>query len=262
MPDQESLSDSPLIAHLAALRATLLQICYATLICFPITWVLSPFALDWLIEWCCPPELQGLYYFSPMEVFIVKIKFSLILAFVLAFPCHLRSVWKFLLPALYAHERKILILMGIGSTILFAGGIAFCLVLLLPLVMRFSASFATPGLQPMLNIESVLSLTLWLAIGCGLMFQFPIVVVLLVKLNLCSVETLKAKRPYIIVGILILAAILTPPDAVSQILLTLPGYLLFELGIMLCRFFPPDEELLSTPPKDTTMAEFYDQQSH
>ena len=119
------------------------------------------------------------------------------------------------------------------SSVLFAGGIAFCIGLILPMLMRFSGGFATPELQPVLGLANFLNLAGWLMLAFGVMFQSPIAVLLAVRFGVISAETIRRKRPYVMTGILIAAAILTPPDIVSQVMLAVPTWLLFELGLIL-----------------------------
>ena len=116
---------------------------------------------------------------------------------------------------------------------LFACGIAFCIGLILPVLMKFSGGFATPELQPVLGLANFLNLAGWLMLAFGVMFQSPIAVLLAVRFGVISAETIRRKRPYVMTGILIAAAILTPPDIVSQVMLAVPTWLLFELGLIL-----------------------------
>lgn len=140
-------------------------------------------------------------------------------------------MWRFLLPALYEGERRALKWWVTISTALFALGAAFCVGLILPLLMSFSGGFATPELQPVLGLANFLHLAGWLMFAFGVMFQAPVLVLIAVRFGLVSASSLAKKRPYILTGILILAAILTPPDVVSQIMLAVPTWLLFELGL-------------------------------
>ena len=229
-----SSGGNTLIAHLEALRQALLRIVAATLLLLPLAYWLSPYAIEWLIRWCFPNGGE-LYYFSPMEAFWVQIKLSLVLALTAAYPWNALQLWKFVLPALYPNERRALGGWIFLSTLLFLGGAAFCVGAILPLLMRFSESFASSSLKPLIGLAGFLGLAGWLTLAFALMFQTPIVVYMAVRLGFVDPAVLAGKRPYVVVAILILAALLTPPDVVSQILLALPTWLLFETGLLLAR---------------------------
>ena len=167
-----------------------------------------------------------------MEVFWTQLNLSLILALLLSYPWNIFQIWKFLLPALYKEEARALKIWLFSSSILFAGGVAFCIYFILPILMGFSGSFSTEGIKPIIGLQNFLSLAGWLMLAFGLMFQAPIVVLLAVRFGLTTSASLREKRPYAIVAILFFAALLTPPDVVSQILLAVPTWLLFELGLV------------------------------
>lgn len=163
----------------------------------------------------------------------MQLKLALILALALACPWNMLQLWRFLLPGLYDGERRVLGWWIVFSSVLFFGGVAFCTGVILPMLMNFSGGFATPELQPILGLANFLNLAGWLMLAFGVMFQAPIAVLLAVRFGVISVESLKRKRPYVMTAILILAAILTPPDIVSQVALAIPTWLLFELGLFL-----------------------------
>ena len=237
-----TLENETLISHLEALRKCLLRIIAAVAVLFPVCFYLSPYVIEQLVRWCCPPEIGPLHYFTPMEVFFVQLKLALILALSAAYPWNVLQIWNFLLPALYRKERKALGWWIFASSVLFFGGIVFCVGLILPMIMRFSASFASPGLQPILGLAGFLGLAGWLMLAFGIMFQSPVAVLILVRLGLISVDSLRKKRPYVMVVILVAAAVLTPPDIVSQVLLAVPTWLLFELGLYAAGKMTPSGE--------------------
>ena len=228
-------SESSLISHLEALRSMLLRMLVATVILYPVGYVICPHVIGALVHWCCPPSVGALHYFAPMEVFFVKLKLALVLALVLAYPWNIYQLWQFLLPALYEGERRALKYWLLSSSLLFALGVAFCIAFILPLLMKFSAGFATVEVQPILGLSGFISLSGWLMLAFGLMFQVPILVLVAVRFGLVSYESLRNKRPYVIVLILVLAAILTPPDVVSQLMLAIPTWLLFEIGLLVSK---------------------------
>ena len=224
-----------LIEHIEALRRTLLWIIAITVVVYPLAYALSPYAIRLLVQWCFPPEMGKLHYFSPMEVFWVQLKLAFVLSLVIAYPWNVWQLWRFLLPALYKNERRAVGWGILFSTMLFFAGVAFCVWLILPLMMRFATGFASTELQPIIGLGSFLNLAGWLMLAFGLMFQTPVLVLLLVRFGVVKSSSLAAKRPYVIVGILLLAALLTPPDVVSQVMLGVPTWLLFELGLLLAR---------------------------
>ena len=227
--------NSSVISHLEALRFTIIRMLVATALMYPLGYLLCPPVINALVRWCCPPSIGTLHYFAPMEVFFVKLKLALVLALALAYPWNIYQVWLFILPALYKDERHALIYWLLSSTMLFVLGVAFCIGFILPLLMKFSGGFATMELQPLLGISSFVTLSGWLMLAFGLMFQVPILVLLMVRFGLVSYDSLRRKRPYVMVVILVLAAILTPPDVVSQLMLALPTWLLFEIGLFISK---------------------------
>lgn len=226
-----------LTSHLEALRHRLIYSVAVTLILYPVAYYMSPAVINYLVRWCFSTDMSKLHYFSPLEVFWVQLKLALIISLILAYPWNIYQVWKFLLPALYNNERQALRWWILLSSTLFFSGIAFCIGLILPLLMQFAEGFATPELEPLLGLGGFLHLAGWLMFAFGIMFQSPIVVLLAIRFGLTTSRSLKAKRPYIVAVILIIAAILTPPDVISQALLAIPTWLLFELGLILADYF-------------------------
>ena len=175
--------------------------------------------------------MAKLHYFSPMEVFIIQLKAGIVLAIIFASPVIAYEARKFILPALYENERRFLGWFMSLFVLLFISGCAFCIFLILPLVMNFSVGFMSERLEPTIGLANFVNLASGLILAFGIMFQFPLAVLICVKFGFISIKTLKNSRPYIIVGILVLAAIFTPPDIVSQLMLGIPTWLLFEAGL-------------------------------
>lgn len=228
--DNESL-----ITHLEALRNALLHCALAIAIASPIGFLSSNYFIDLLVRWSLPLKLAKLNFFSPMEVFIIQLKVGLIISLIIVFPFIVKEIWCFLLPALKQNERKFLKNAVFSSTFLFILGVAFCIYFILPMVMKFSISFATPSLQPMIGLSSFMNLAMSFMLAFGVMFQFPLIVLALVHFNIVSAESIQDKRSYVIVLILILAAIFSPPDIISQLVLAVPTYLLFEIGVLIAK---------------------------
>ena len=225
------LEQEKLTYHLSELRTTILSVIVCLIVLFPLGYFFAPYCIDWLIKRSFLNQSLSLNFFSPMEVFIVNLKIGFVVAFIMGFPYIIYKIWQFLLPALYDKEKKFIKTAVFCSSILFIFGAAICVAFVLPLIIKFSMSFTTEQIKPMLGISNFLGLSGWLMLAFGLMFQFPIVIYFLVKFSIVSVETLKNKRPYIIVVMLLIAAFVTPPDVVSQLLLFVPTYILFELGL-------------------------------
>lgn len=224
-------NDESLVTHLDALRSTLIR-CFAALgIGLIPLFLLAPYFMDCLIKIMIGKNNVSLNYFSPMEVFILQIKIAVVLDFLCCFPYIARQIWQFVVPALYENERKFIKSIVLSSSALFIIGVLFCLFFILPLIINFGMSFSTSEIKAMFGISNIIGLALMLSIIFGLMFQFPLITYSLIRFNIASYESIKSKRPYIFVGILIIAGILTPPDIVSQLMLTIPTYLLFEIGL-------------------------------
>lgn len=240
MPELEKDS---FLGHLEALRATLLACVRAWALAVPFGIVLAPRFIRALMHWSFPESFRQLNYFGILEVFVVYMRMGLILAVVFASPYIIFKIWRFLLPALYENERRLFKRWLVFAAILFVAGAAFCVVAILPLIVRFSAAFASDYLTPVLGLSNFLSLSGALILACGAMFQMPVAIFIAVRFGLVRVESLRHGRPYALIIILVIAAILTPPDVISQLLLALPTLLLYELGIILASSAaPPIEE--------------------
>ncbi|MBR4916317.1 MAG: twin-arginine translocase subunit TatC [Fibrobacter sp.] len=229
--------ESTLVSHLEALRSALLRSLLILGIGIVPFFLASPYVLDWF---CVQVAAEGnltLHYFSPMEVFLLQLKIAALFDCVVCSPAIAWNFWQFVLPALYESERKFIRSIVVLTSLLFVAGVAFCLVVCFPLVVKFGMSFANGMLEPVFGVSNLVSLAIWLSLAFGCMFQFPLVTYALVRAGVVSYETVCSKRPYVVVGILALAALLTPPDIVSQILLGAPTYLLFEAGLLAARPF-------------------------
>ena len=229
--------EATLISHLEALRRALLRSIIALAIGIVPLFLVSPYVLD---LFCKQIALQGgvtLHYFSPMEVFLLQLKISALLDCVLFSPYIAWNMWQFVLPALYNNEKRFIRSIVAMTSGLFIAGVAFCLVVCFPLIVQFGMSFASTTLQPVFGVSNLVTLALWLSLAFGCMFQFPLVTFTLIRAGIVNYETVCNKRPYVVVAILVLAALLTPPDIVSQLLLGLPTYLLFETGLLAARHY-------------------------
>lgn len=224
-------SGENLIEHLTELRRVFIRCFLALGIGFIPALLLAPYLLNILIHFLLKDTDTSLHYFTPLAVFMLQLKSAVILDIALCFPFIVREFWMFILPALYEKERHFIRSISLYATLLFLIGVFICWIFIMPIVIHFGLSFTTPDIKPMLSLNDVISLALELAVVLGLTFQFPLITYALINSRIVSYDTLRNKRPYIFIGILILAAILTPPDIISQLMLALPTYLLFEISL-------------------------------
>lgn len=169
--------------------------------------------------------------------FLVPMKVTLVIAFILALPWVLYQLWAFIAPGLYAHEKRLIAPLVISSSVLFMTGVAFCYFFVFGRVFKFINEFSPSSIAVTPDIENYLDFVMSMCLAFGATFEVPVVVVILVRMGLVSVEKLKSLRPYMIVGAFVVAAIVTPPDIVSQFALALPMCLLFEIGLLVAPVF-------------------------
>ena len=221
------------MSHLIELRDRLLRCVLALLLVFV---CLFPWARD-LYALLAQPMLASMPSGGQLiatEVtapFFVPMKVTMMAAFVIALPYLLYQVWAFVAPGLYAHERKLVAPLIITSTLLFLCGMAFAYYLVFPVVFHFMVAVAPAGVAVMTDIGKYLDFVLTLFMAFGVTFEVPVAVVILVRMGVVSVAKLKQIRPYMIVGAFVLGAVFTPPDVVSQVMLAVPLWLLYEVGI-------------------------------
>jgi sec-independent protein translocase protein TatC len=235
------MSDSPeesFLSHLIELRDRLIRALLAILIVFI---CLFPWAKD-LYALLAQPLLDSLPKGGQMiatdvvGVFLVPMKVALMVAFLIALPYVLFQVWAFVAPGLYSHEKKLVVPLVVASVLLFFAGMSFAYFLVFPTVFGFMASVAPEGVAWMTDIEKYLSFVLTTFLAFGVTFEVPVVVIVLVRMGMVTIAKLKEIRPYVIVGAFVIGAIFTPPDVLSQVMLAVPLWLLYELGIILARF--------------------------
>jgi sec-independent protein translocase protein TatC len=226
------------ISHLVELRDRLLRAVVAVVVVFV---GLMPWAGD-IYDILAHPMMQALPEGTRMIAtgvvtpFFVPMKVTLMVAFVIALPFVLYQAWCFIAPGLYAHERRLGLPLVVGSTILFIAGMAFCYFFVFGTVFKFISQFAPKSITPAPDIEQYLAFVMSMFLAFGITFEVPVFVIILTKMGVVDVPKLKEARPYVIVGAFIVAAVVTPPDVVSQLLLAIPMCLLYELGIFLARF--------------------------
>ena len=219
------------VDYLEALRSVLIKSLSALAVGLIPMFLAAPYVMDALIKIMLQNNEIRLNFFSPTEVFVLQIKTALVLDILVCFPYIARLVWNFVLPALYDNERKFIKSIVWTSSSLFVIGVLFCLFFILPFIIRFGMSFVTDNIRAMFGIGNIMSLALWLSFLFGLMFQFPLVTYALIRSKILTYDVIRRKRAYVFIAILILSGLLTPPDIVSQLMLTLPTYGLFEIGL-------------------------------
>ncbi|MSQ19472.1 MAG: twin-arginine translocase subunit TatC [Betaproteobacteria bacterium] len=178
------------------------------------------------------PEGTKMIATGVITPFLVPVKVTMLVAFVIALPYVLYQVWAFVAPGLYQHEKKLVFPLVIGSTTLFLIGMAFCYFVVFGAVFNFVYSWAPKSITVAPDIEQYLSFAITMFMVFGITFEVPMVVIILVYMGICTVQQLRQIRPYFIVGAFIVAAVVTPPDVLSQILLAVPLCILYELGII------------------------------
>ena len=250
--DTLKASEQPFVQHLKELRDRLVKSFIAVAVmCAILSIFPGPAQLYDLLA--APlvaqlPEGTRLIATSVISPFLVPLKIMLMAGFLLALPVVLYQAWAFVAPGLYAHEKRLVMPLVLSSTILFFIGVAFCYFFVFGQVFKFIQSFAPKSITAAPDIEAYLSFVLTMFIAFGLAFEVPIVVIVLARMGLVTIEKLKAFRSYFLVLAFIIAAIVTPPDVVSQLALAIPLVILYEIGIWAAQIFmkhtkaPEDED--------------------
>jgi sec-independent protein translocase protein TatC len=241
-------NDLPFIAHLVELRDRLLRsILVVLLLFFGLAYWANP-----IYTYLAGPLMKHMPPGSQMiaiEVaspFLTPFKLTLMVAVFASVPWILYQAWAFVAPGLYRHERTLVIPLLVSSTLLFYTGMAFAYYVVFPLIFGFMTAAAPQGVAVMTDITQYLDFVLAIFFAFGVAFEVPIFTILLVWSGVVSREDLAEKRPYVIVGAFVIGMVLTPPDVVSQTLLSIPIWMLFEVGLVFSRFFVREAETLST----------------
>lgn len=254
-PEQESTpQEETFLSHLVELRDRIIKSTAAVLIVFLSMVYWAPNIFHTLAD----PMIQALPPGSTMIVtdvtgsFFVPIKVTFMAAFVLALPIVIYQLWAFVAPGLYQHEKKLALPIVISTYTLFLIGMAFAYFLVFPTVFSFMVEYNAPlGADMSTDIDKYLSFAMTTFLAFGFTFEVPVVVVVLVRMGIVTLVKLKEMRPYIIVGAFVVAAVATPPDVMSQLLLAIPLCILFEFGLLIARFYqPPTKEEEPVEVKD------------
>ena len=255
VPDELEGTEQPFVSHLIELRDRLIRASIAVGVCFGLLTIWpGPSGLYDLLAAPLVANLPAgttLIATSVISPFLVPLKITLMAAFLLALPVVLYQVWAFVAPGLYTHEKRLVMPLVVSSTLLFFIGVAFCYFFVFGQVFKFIQSFAPKSITAAPDIEAYLSFVLTMFIAFGAAFEVPIVVIVLARLGIVSLEKLKGFRSYFIVLAFIVAAVITPPDIVSQLALAIPMVLLYEVGLWAAQLFirhtqAPSEEKTTT----------------
>jgi sec-independent protein translocase protein TatC len=226
------------LSHLIELRDRLLRSVLAVVIVFLPCFYFAPQLYDILATPLMSALPEGAHMIATGVVapFLVPVKVALMVAICVALPVLLYQAWAFVAPGLYAHEKRFVLPLVIASTALFFVGVAFCYFFVFGVVFKFVYSIAPKSIEVAPDIENYFSFVLGMFMAFGVTFEVPIAVILLVKMGMVSVAKLREIRPYVIVGAFVVAAIVTPPDVISQIMLAVPLWFLYEVGIIVSTF--------------------------
>ena len=240
------------ISHLVELRERLVRTVSVVLVFFVVFSFVWPGA-GAIYDFLAAPLMHALPEGAKMIAtgvitpFMVPMKVSALVAFMAALPYVLYQAWAFVAPGLYEHEKKLAVPIIFASTVLFLLGVAFCYYFVFGQVFSFIHGFAPKSITPAPDIEAYFSFVITMFIAFGVTFEIPIVVVILVRAGVVSVEKLRDVRPYVIVGAFVVAAVVTPPDVLSQFMLALPMCLLYEAGLFFARFISVRQKGAAAP---------------
>ena len=240
--DQEQPQET-FISHLVELRSRLMKAVLAVIAVFVVLFIYpgASAIYDVLAQpmLASLPEGTRMIATGVITPFMVPVKVTLMAAFVVALPVVLYQAWAFVAPGLYRHEKRLAMPLIVSSTLLFMLGMAFCYFFVFRTVFHFIATFAPQSITPAPDIEAYLSFVMTMFMAFGITFEVPVAVVLLVKTGIVELQKLRAARGYVVVGAFVIAAIVTPPDVVSQFMLAVPLCLLYEVGLICARMVTP-----------------------
>jgi sec-independent protein translocase protein TatC len=236
---QTSGAGDTFISHLVELRSRVVKASAAVIVVFlcMMPWagrIYDALAYPMMVALPAGSKMIATGVITP---FLIPVKVTLLAAFIIALPWVLYQAWAFVAPGLYAHEKRLIAPLVISSSLLFVAGVAFCYFLVFGVVFKFVNEFAPASVSVAPDIDSYFSFVMTMFIVFGLTFEVPIVVIVLVRMGLVTVEKLKEIRPYVIVGAFVIAAIVTPPDIMSQLLLAIPLWVLYEVGVFIAPLF-------------------------
>ena len=240
-PDELAGTEAPFVSHLVELRDRLIRAVIAIAIAFGALclWPGPSGLYDLLAAPMVAhlPKGATLIATNVISPILVPLKIALMAAFMLALPIVLYQVWAFVAPGLYSHEKKLVLPLVVSSTILFIAGVAFCYFLVIPGMSKFIQAFAPATITAAPDIEQYFGFVLTLFLVFGIAFEVPIAVIVLARIGVVTIDQLRKSRGYFIVGSFIVAAVVTPPDVISQLALAIPMCILYEVGIVAAQLF-------------------------
>jgi len=241
------------LSHLIELRDRLLRSVLAVIVVFLPCFYFAPQLYDILATplMSALPEGSHMIATGVVTPFLVPVKVALMVSICLALPVLLYQAWAFVAPGLYAHEKRFVLPLVVASTVLFFMGVAFCYFFVFGVVFKFVYSIAPKSIEVAPDIENYFSFVLGMFMAFGVTFEVPIAVILLVKMGMVSVAKLREIRPYVIVGAFVVAAVVTPPDVISQIMLAVPLWFLYEVGILVSTFIEKPRTAESASPNQS-----------
>lgn len=244
MADEER--DMGFLDHLEELRGRIIKSLISIILFSIVAYVFSERVLEFITR-----PIPEVYFMAPTEAFSTRIKISLIAGIIISVPVIFYHLWRFIAPGLFRKEMKMLIPFVLASTIFFLIGAVFCFFLVLPLSIKFLLGFGTEKLKPMIQIKDYVSFVSYLILAFGAVFELPVISYFLGKIGIITADTLRKGRRYAVTAILILAAVITPPDVFSQFMLAGPLYFLYEVSILVVKFTGKKK----TPEEDSGVEE-------
>lgn len=244
--EQAPAANESFMSHLIELRTRLLRAVGTVVAVFVVLFIYPGASV--IYDILAAPMLASLPQGTRMIAtgvitpFMVPMKVTMMAAFIVSLPVVLYQVWAFVAPGLYRHEQRLALPLIVSSSLLFIGGMAFCYFVVFKSVFTFIASFAPQSITPAPDIEAYLSFVMTMFLAFGVTFEVPVAVVLLVRMGIVTLKQLKESRGYVVVGAFVIAAVVTPPDVVSQFLLAVPLCILYEIGILVARGVKPRSE--------------------
>jgi sec-independent protein translocase protein TatC len=229
------MDQQPLLAHLVELRNRLVRIAIVLVV---ILLAMVPWAGDVYHLFAKPlmdvlPQNSSMIATEVTAPFFVPLKVTMLVAFVITLPHTLYQIWAFVAPGLYNHEKKLIVPLIISSVLLFMVGMAFAYFVVFPVVFGFMSAHTPEGVAMMTDIDKYLSFALGMFVAFGVTFEVPVIVVVLNRMGVVKLKQLRDGRSYVIVGAFVVAAVVTPPDVLSQVMMALPLWLLYEVGIVM-----------------------------
>jgi len=231
--DKKPVEATGFLSHLIEMRDRLLKVVIVVSIAFI---ALFPFAAN-IYDWLAAPLGRGLIIIGPVAPFLIPMKLTLMVAFFITLPYLLFQLWSFIAPGLYKHEKRLMYPLLASSVFLFYLGVMFVYYVLLPMMFKVIPQFIPESAVFQPDIAQYLDFTMMMFMAFGIGFEMPIATILLISTGMTTAEKLKKKRPYVIVGAFVVGMLLTPPDVISQIMLAIPMWILFEVGLFFSKFF-------------------------